>query len=144
MTTPDPTPTVYDPADAIADEPIAVNFGNKVRKTERVRRLLFADGHTMLICAQCLRTEDDTPSGQAVLLIHTGKTHNPAKAAMKSEVDSMMDLTLGDLVKMAQARDKIRAALEAMTEDRNEWKRRAQQYRNTLSRLRRDLTDKDD
>lgn len=121
-----------------ADEPATFNMGkNTTRTTEKVRRLLLADGSTVLRCADptCRLTKDDDKSGMSTLLIHVGRAHGTARAkATAVAADDVLAMTIADLLHIARSNETLRAALRRMTEDRNEWR---QKYRDTEARLAR-------
>jgi hypothetical protein len=129
------TATTVDGRAVIASEP-ALSPLSEVKGRpiyyKQIVRLLLDDDREVFGCVHCDFTGQSAQSLYSHLKRHSGRKAQRAKAAPPVP----MDVTLGDLLAGQRQTSELMALIEQITEDRNEWKRRAREAERRLKVLR--------
>ncbi|WP_158884088.1 hypothetical protein [Amycolatopsis anabasis] len=121
------TATEVDGVAVVADTPHVAPFTDRSGQPvyqPQTRVLTLADGSTVYGCAHCDYTSENPRS----IRPHLGK-HNRRRNGLRPAKDAVLDMPLTDLM------DRL-AKLDAILEEREQWKARALQAERRLRQLR--------
>jgi hypothetical protein len=137
--------TEVDGHSVIAVEPVASPLSTPERPVwfSRINRLLLADDSVVYGCAvdDCGYAADAVGQVRSHLRVH----RKPRKAAVaaekvKREAGNALDMTIRQLLALADANQALNGTVSRLIDDRNEWKARARKAEASLAVLRKALS----
>ncbi len=130
------TATHVNGCEVIASEPVASPLSTPDRPVyfRQIRRLLLADDSEAFGCVHCDYTASAPGRVRAHLSKHNGSAGTGRQAAGQINLDEL-------LARIARG-DAAQAQLDAVTKERNTWKRRALAAERNLAAIRRAVTGK--
>jgi hypothetical protein len=104
----------------------------------RIMRLLLEDGREFYGCADGDCDYADLKMGN--VRAHLKAHRTPAAKAAATRDATFEDMTIGEVLAIAETYGALNGALERMTEDRNAWKARARKAEASLATLKKVLS----